>query len=83
MKEQPEKRQSGKPDRPRKTTAVSTVGPEESLESMESEVDSLTLHWCEKLQQTFQLMKDQRPTIQKCLTERLKKLGIKPVSSRC
>ncbi|XP_056884128.1 chromogranin-A-like isoform X1 [Takifugu flavidus] len=78
VKEQPEKRQNGEPDRPRATTAVSTVGPEESLESAESEVDSLTLQWCEKLQQTFQLMKDQRPIIQKCLTERLNKLGMKP-----
>lgn len=83
MKEQPAKRQSGEPDRPRETTAVPTVGPEESLESTESEVDSLTLHWCEKLQQTFRLMKNQRPIIQKCLTERLNKLGIKPVRSHC
>lgn len=83
VKEQPEKLQNGKPDRPRESSAVSAVGPEESLESSESEVDSLTLHWCEKLQQTFQLMKDQRPIIQKCLTERLNKLGIKPVSSHC
>lgn len=78
MKEQPEKRQSGEADRPHETTAMSTVGPEESLESTESEVD-----WCEELLQMFQLMKDQRPIIQKCLTERLKNLGIKPVSSRC
>lgn len=79
VKEQPEKRQSDEPDRPRESTALSTVGPEESLESAESEDE----YWCEKLQQKFQLMKDQRPIIQKCLTERLTKLGIKPVSSHC
>lgn len=42
---------------------------------------STTLDLCEKLQQKCNLMKDQRPNVEKCLMERLNKMGIKPVSS--
>lgn len=80
-KAQPEKHQSGEPVRPSEITTLLTVGPEENLKSTEPEAGSPTLDLCEKLQQHFHRMKDQRPYVEKCFMERLNKLGIKPVSS--
>lgn len=86
LKEQPEKHQSCSPERDRQPTTFSASAPEENPEPKlaESEVGSTSLHWCEKLRQIFQLMKDQRPSVEKLFINRLNELGIKPVSShRC
>lgn len=83
LKEQPEKHQSGEPERPREPTTLSAPAPEGNLEPelAESEAGSTEPHWCEKLRQIFQLMKDQRPSVEKLFINRLSNLGIKPVSS--
>lgn len=85
-KEQPEKPRSCLPDRDRQPTTLSASAPEENPEPelAESEVGSTSLNWCEKLRQIFQLMKDQRPSVEKLFIDRLNELGIKPVSPhRC
>lgn len=83
LKEQPEKHQSGEPERPGEATTLSASAPEENLEPelAESEAGSPALNWCEKLRQMFQLMEDQRPSVEKLFINRLNNLGIKPVSS--
>lgn len=83
LKEQPEKHQSGEPERPREPTTLSASAPEEDLEPAlaESEAGSTAQHWCEKFRQIFELMKDQRPNVEKLFIKRLNNLGIKPVSS--
>lgn len=85
LKEESEKHQSGEPERPREPKTLSASAPEENLEPelAESEDGSTALHWCEKLRQIFQLMKDQRPSVEKLFINRLNNLGIKPVSSHC
>lgn len=72
VKKQPEKGQSGEAAEPSQTTASSTLGPEEKLDD-----DFTQPLWWEEM---FQLMKDQRPTIENLLHKKLEDVGIKPVS---
>lgn len=83
LKEQPEKPQSGEPERPREPTTLSACAPGEDPEPevAESEAGSTVQHWCEKFRQIFELMKDQQPSVEKLFMKRLNNLGIKPVSS--
>ena len=83
LREQPEKHQSGEPETPREAGTLFASAPEENPEPELSESESLSTaqHCCEKLRKIFQLMKDQRPSVEKLFVNRLNNLGIKPVSS--